>query len=139
MPSLKITVLGVAATQRPRISAGGRGMYNVLGVKRWKDAVKEAAFLAKMKRPDLAMPSAGVPVRADYNFYLPWQKSTPKKKAATNGEHAQKPDLKNLLSHTEDALTDAGMWSDDAQVDTIAMQKWRCPRGSERVEVVISW
>ena len=138
MPEIKITVPGVAATQRPRIAAGGRGMFNVPAVKQWKEAVKEAAFLAKMQSP-VTMPEEGVAVRVDFNFYMPWQKSVSKKVASTTAEHTQKPDLSNLIKHTEDALTEAGCWVDDNQIDTMTAQKWRCPRGEERVEILISW
>ena len=140
MPKLKITVSGVAATQRPRIAAGGRGMYNVPAVKAWKAAVKEAAFIAMLEagRSQFPIP-AGTSVTAVYRFYLPWQKATPKKLALTYGDHTQKPDLKNLLSHTEDALSEAGVWTDDNQVDRIFLQKWRCPRGEERVEITVTW
>jgi hypothetical protein len=83
--------------------------------------------------------SCGTSVTAIYKFYLPWQKNTPKKVALTYGDHTQKPDLKNLLSHTEDALSEAGVWTDDNQVDEIPMRKWRCPRGEERVEILVTW
>ncbi len=138
MTSIKVVVPGVAATQRPRIAAGGRGMYNVPAVKAWKAAVKEAAFLAKLQS-QVTMPEEGVAVRVDFNFYIPWQKATPKKLAATTGEHTSKPDLSNLIKHTEDALTEANCWADDNQIDTMIAQKWRCPRGDERVEIEISW
>jgi len=140
MPKLKITVSGVAATQRPRIAAGGRGMYNVPAVKAWKAAVKEAAFVAMLEagRSQFPVP-ARTSITAVYKFYLPWQKSAPKKVALTYTDHTQKPDLKNLLSHTEDALSEAGVWTDDNQVDEIAMRKWRCPRGEERVEITVTW
>lgn len=114
-------------------------MYNIPAVTQWKEKVKMAAFLASREQQvDVPIP-AGKPVRADYNFYLPWQKNVSKKKAASIGDHTEKPDLKNLLSHTEDALSEAAIWTDDNQVDTITMQKWRCPRSEERVEIKISW
>ena len=139
MPRLEITIYGKPATQRPRIKAGGRGMYNISAVNHWKDNVKTAAFLASREQQvDVPIP-AGKPVRADYNFYLPWQKNVSKKKAESVGAHTEKPDLKNLLSHTEDALSEADIWTDDNQVDTIILQKWRVPRGQERTEIVISW
>ena len=140
IPKIEITVKGVAATQRPRIAAGGRSMYNVPAVKRWKAAVKEAAFMAMLEagRSQFPIP-VGTSVTAIYKFYLPWQKNTPKKVALTYGDHTQKPDLKNLLSHTEDAISEAGVWTDDNQVDEIPMRKWRCPRGEERVDITVSW
>lgn len=140
MPQLSIVITGKAATQRPRIAAGGRGLYNIPAVKQWKAHVKEAAFLAMLKAGRSGFPiPAGTSVTAVYRFYLPWAKGTPKYKAETVVPHTGKPDLKNLLSHTEDALSEADVWNDDNQVDEIAMRKWRCPRGSERVEIIISW
>lgn len=113
-------------------------MYNVPAVKRWKEEVRQAAFLAQLQSPHQP-PEEGVPVRVDFNFYLQWQKSVPKKVASTTAEHTSKPDLSNLIKHTEDALTEANMWADDNQIDTMTAQKFRCPRGEQRVEVVISW
>jgi Holliday junction resolvase RusA-like endonuclease len=114
-------------------------MYNVKSVREWKAAVKTAAFLASREQQvDVPVP-AGTSVTAVYKFYLPWSKGTPKYKAETIADHTEKPDLKNLLSHTEDALSEANIWTDDNQVDEIAMRKWRVPRGTERTEVVISW
>lgn len=138
MPKIEITIPDIPATQRPRIRADKRGMYNVPAVKEWKKKVKEAAFLAQLQSTHQP-PEEGVPVRVDFNFYLQWQKSTPKKVAAFNGDHTSKPDLSNLIKHTEDALTEARCWNDDAQIDTMTAQKFRCPRGEQRVEVVISW
>ena len=73
------------------------------------------------------------------DVYLPWQKATPKKLAATTGAHVQKPDADNLLKPIMDALSEAEVWHDDNQVDRIFLQKWRCPRGEERVEIVVTW
>jgi Holliday junction resolvase RusA-like endonuclease len=139
MPKIEITIPGIAATQRPRIKAGGRGLYNVPAVKRWKEQVKTAVFLQTRVVAHLLPIKAAVPVSVIYNFYLPWAKGTPKKLALTYGAHPQKPDLKNLLTHTEDALSEADLWVDDSQADTMALQKWRCPRNEARVEIVIAW
>jgi Holliday junction resolvase RusA-like endonuclease len=113
-------------------------MYNVPAVKEWKKKVKDAAFLAQLQSTHQS-PAEGVPVRVDFNFYLQWQKNVPKKVAAFNGDHTSKPDLSNLIKHTEDALTEANMWADDNQIDTLTAQKFRCARGEQRVDWVISW
>ncbi len=115
-------------------------MYNVPAVTQWKQEVKDVAFIRMLQAGKSQFPiEAGVPIRVDYNFYLGWPKGTAKKRASTYAAHPQKPDLKNLLSHTEDALSEAGLWNDDNQVDELAMRKWRCPRDEARVEVEISW
>lgn len=137
---LELTIEGVPATQRPRIKRGGRGLFNVPAVKAWKKKITDAAFFAMLEAGNDQFPiPAGVPVRLDMNAYLPWAKGTPKYKAYTIGDHTQKPDISNILKHLEDALSDAGVWTDDAQIDTMTAQKFRCPRGEEYVAVKISW
>jgi Holliday junction resolvase RusA-like endonuclease len=81
----------------------------------------------------------GIPVGIMVDVYLPWQKATPKKVAAADGAHVQKPDADNLLKPIMDALSEAGLWADDNQVDRIFLQKWRCPIGQERAEIVVTW
>ena len=73
------------------------------------------------------------------DVYLPWARATPKKLAATTGAHLQKPDADNLLKPIMDALSEAEVWHDDNQVDRIFLQKWRCPIGEERVEILVTW
>ena len=134
MTEVKITVPGVAAPKSIRIIMrnGHPSMANNKKVRAWMDEVRWAAHGSE-SAPE------GVPVGIMVDAYLPWQKATPKKLAATTGAHVQKPDADNLLKPIMDALSEAEIWHDDNQVDRIFLQKWRCPRGDERVEITVTW
>ena len=134
MPSLSISVPGKAASGRPRIKAGGRGMYNVKPVRDWMNHTRSMAVAQVANQ----IPKP-VPIGIMMNFYLPWPKGTPKAKALTYGPHPERPDIDNLMKPVLDALSEAGLWGDDSQIDTLGAQKWRCPRGQERAEIVVSW
>jgi crossover junction endodeoxyribonuclease RusA len=53
------------------------------------------------------------PVSVEMIFTLPKPKSAPKLRKTMPD---RKPDLSKLVRSTEDALTDAGAWEDDARV-----------------------
>ena len=58
------------------------------------------------------------PLRLEVEFFLP------RSKAHKHDDYvAVKPDLDNLLKSTMDALTNAGVWHDDAQVAAIVSTK----------------
>jgi Holliday junction resolvase RusA-like endonuclease len=58
------------------------------------------------------------PLRLEVEFYLP------RPKARKNNDYvAVKPDIDNLLKSTMDALSNAGVWHDDAQVAAIVSTK----------------
>ena len=134
MTEIKITVSGVAAPKSIRIIMrnGHPSMANNKKVRSWMDEVRWAAH-------NSGSAPEGVPVGIMVDVYLPWQKATPKKLAATTGAHTQKPDADNLLKPIMDALSEAEVWHDDNQVDRIFLQKWRCPIGEERVEILVTW
>jgi Holliday junction resolvase RusA-like endonuclease len=146
MPKIKITVPGVAASKSIKIvmKNGHPSMANNKKVRAWMDEVKWAAK-AEMAQTAFVFGVDGfeedvrIPVGIMVDVYLPWQKATPKKLAATTGAHVQKPDADNLLKPIMDALSEAQVWTDDRQVDRIFLQKWRCPIGEERVEIVVTW
>ena len=77
-------------------------------LKPWRQDVKEAALLAVAGRA----PIDG-PVRARMVFTLPKPTSAPKKRRTWP---CRTPDLSKLIRSTEDALTQAGAWKDDARV-----------------------
>lgn len=86
-------------------------------VKSWRQAVVDAAGAV---RP--AEPIRG-PLTAAMVFYVPRPKSHYRSgknahllKPGAPKYPAKMPDLSKLLRATEDALTDVGMWADDAQV-----------------------
>lgn len=80
-------------------------------VKPWREAVKWAAREA-MDRAGLTAPLDGA-LRVRMVFTLPKPKSAPKTRVTFP---ARKPDGSKLQRSTEDALTDAGVWTDDARV-----------------------
>lgn len=75
-------------------------------VKPWREAVKWAAMQAGARIPE-------GPLWVSMVFTMPKPKSAPKRKRTWP---ATKPDLSKLARSTEDALTDAGTWADDARV-----------------------
>ena len=145
MSEIKITVPGVAAPKSIRIIMrnGHPSMANNKRVRGWMTEVATAAKIVMNQSEanyTLRFPfKSDTPIGIMVDVYLPWQKATPKKKAAGYGAHTQKPDADNLLKPIMDALSEAGIWQDDNQVDRIFLQKWRCPIGEERADIVVTW
>lgn len=77
-------------------------------VKPWRNDVKEAALLVRNGAPPLDGPLA---VRMI--FTVPKPASAPKRRRLYP---MRKPDVSKLARSTEDALTDAGIWTDDARI-----------------------
>lgn len=105
----RLVVYGVPGPQgSKRHVGGGRMIESSKKVKPWREAVKYAALEAK----DGAGPLDG-PIACSMVFTLAKPASRPKgRRTWATG----KPDLSKLLRSTEDALTDAGLWKDDARV-----------------------
>lgn len=77
-------------------------------VRPWRQDVKHAALAARA-----GLPPIDAAVRARMVFTMPKPASAPKKRRT----YPQRmPDLSKLVRSTEDALTDAGIWADDARV-----------------------
>ena len=103
------------AQPRPRMARNGH-VYNPHSADVWKEEIK-ACF-----RPVLGEPITG-PVSLNVLFYLP----APKAMKIADGQyipHAKKPDLDNLLKAVMDAMSDVGVWNDDAQVSVTKAGKW---------------
>jgi Holliday junction resolvase RusA-like endonuclease len=86
-------------------------------VKSWRQAVLEAALAVGAGQPLQG------PLSASVTFYMPRPKShlrtgrsAGQVKDSAPASPSGKPDLSKLLRSTEDAITDAGVWADDAQV-----------------------
>jgi Holliday junction resolvase RusA-like endonuclease len=106
---LAITVYGRPAPQGSKKSIGnGRFIEASKYLPAWRKAVKDAAIAAKGEAETL---TNGVQVSV--SFYLERPKSVPKKSRPLP---TVMPDLSKLVRGVEDALTDAGVWADDAQV-----------------------
>lgn len=110
---LSIVVYGSPAPQGSKKFVGvvnGHGMMveSSKKVKPWRQDVKAAALLVRDGRP-----SIDGPVSVRMVFTVPKPASSPKRRKIYP---MRKPDVSKLARSTEDALTDAGIWSDDARV-----------------------
>ena len=117
---IRIELLGSPAPQGSKKFVGmvnGRGMMieSSKKVKPWRQDVKAAAELVMAGRAPLDCALAVV-----MTFTLPKPTSAPKKRQTWP---SRKPDLSKLIRSTEDALTDAGVWADDARVVTVFAHK----------------
>jgi Holliday junction resolvase RusA-like endonuclease len=123
---MTITVYGHPAPQGSKRFLGFKGGKGIMvesskAVKPWREAVKYQALMhltgGGTRVPDMAI--AG-PVRVQMYFTLPKPKSAPKNRVTYPD---RKPDLSKLVRATEDALTDAGVWEDDARVIQLHAEK----------------
>lgn len=110
---ITIVVYGAPAPQGSKKFVGmvnGHGMMaeSSKKVKPWRQDVKAAALAVRAG----AEPIDG-PVMVRMVFTVPKPGSAPKRKRTWP---CKKPDVSKLARSTEDALTDAGIWKDDARV-----------------------
>ena len=113
---ITITAYGIPGPQGSKRFVGTRGGRGVMvessaKVKPWREAVKHAAREA-MQSAGLSAPLDG-PLVVGMWFTLPKPASAPKRRETFPD---RKPDLSKLARSTEDALSDAGLWADDARV-----------------------
>jgi len=130
--TLSITVHGCPAPQGSKRHVGrGVMVESSKAVQPWREAVKYAALAAIAKTP--AWQPLDEPISLFVTFYLKRPKK-PKMSAP-----ASAPDLSKLIRSTEDALTDAGVWRDDARVvQVLATKRWD-PDGFVGAEVAVCW
>lgn len=103
---------GPQGSKRALRGAGAGGRIQLVEssakVKPWREAVKLAGLEVRQGEPPIDGPLVCRMV-----FTLPKPASAPKRKRTYP---ATKPDLSKLARSTEDALSDAGIWRDDARV-----------------------
>ena len=119
---MTITVYGSPAPQGSKRFVGVKGGRGVMiesskSVKPWREAVKFAALEALEEidignHPQFQGKMVG-PINVHMAFTVPKPKSAPKRLRTWPD---RKPDLSKLVRSTEDALTDAGVWEDDARI-----------------------
>lgn len=124
---------------QPRVKAFRRGkftgVYTPKTADAWKQAVKDS--WKKSSYPKFPWCPLGVSL----SFTMP----RPKSHYRANGllkptqqlMHTKKPDCDNIAKAVLDALTDAGAWTDDAQVVLLNVAKRWCHAGQEGCEVRI--
>ena len=111
---ITITVYGMPAPQGSKRHVGNGVMIeSSRKVKPWRQDVVAAAIACGTMLPD-------GPVRVSMTFTLPKPKSAPKTRRTYPD---RKPDLSKLVRSTEDALTTAAVWGDDARVVELTAAK----------------
>ena len=115
--NLTIPVIGIPKGQprgRAFIHRGCKraGVYDPGTADDWKACVYLAARQALQSAGFAGWP-AGVPLVLSIDYRLPRPKRL---KDRTGVPHVGKPDMDNLAKAVKDALTQAGVWADDAQV-----------------------
>jgi Holliday junction resolvase RusA-like endonuclease len=119
---IEIRVVGLPGPQGSKkfvgLSKRGRGIMieSSAKVKPWREAVKAAAIEA-LEEGALSLErhcngAIRGPVHAEMIFTLPRPKSAPKSRVLPD----RKPDLSKLVRSTEDALTSACAYEDDARI-----------------------
>jgi len=137
--ALSFTAYGVPAPQGSTRAFMRPGMKHPVvtadckRTKPWRQAIVDASREVMAGRAPL-----GGPVLLDATFFLPRPKSWPKRIT----EHTTKPDRDKLLRALCDALTDAGVWWDDAQVIEGQTRKYLAagghdPEGSRGIPRVV--
>ncbi|MDX3672779.1 RusA family crossover junction endodeoxyribonuclease [Streptomyces europaeiscabiei] len=120
-PAFSLTVYGIPGPQGSKKVRGkrrtttGKLVPNLVEsskkVKPWREAVHDAAKVQILRQRGRFVKLDG-PLEAAMFFTLPAPKTMPKGRVAATVY----PDLSKLLRSTEDALTTAGVWADDARV-----------------------
>lgn len=97
----------------------GRGILveSSKAVKPWREAVKWAAWIVLANSSGERIIG---PIEVEITFTIQKPKSAPKNRVTYPDK---KPDLSKLVRSTEDALTDAGVWEDDARVVSCLARK----------------
>ena len=135
--AIVIKVYGLPGPQGSKSFKGMRGGHAVLiesskKVKPWREDVKAAAEAVRAGREPL-----DCPLRLTMVFTLPKPSSAPKTRATWP---MRTPDLSKLARSTEDALTDSGIWRDDARVVEYALLAKRYPgEGYGALEAPGAW
>jgi len=104
---------GAKAAAPPRAGQSGR-FYNPDTAEDWKQQVR-ASFICVREDESL-----DVPLTVEMDFYLP----RPKVFRQPTNAHYRKPDIDNLLKSTLDAISEAGVWKDDARVHKVITAKY---------------
>ena len=131
---IRFDVFGSPAPQGSKkfvgVSKSGRGLMveSSKKVKPWRMDVKAAAEEARKECP--ASPLDG-PLCVSFVFTLPKPMSAPKKRRTWPD---RKPDLSKLIRSTEDAISDAGLWADDARVVEVCASKVYPGEGADALD-----
>jgi Holliday junction resolvase RusA-like endonuclease len=125
-PIIEIAVYGTPAPQGSKSFkgiSGGRGIMveSSKKVKPWRDAVRADAIVERQAMTAFAVLDEPLYVEMVFTFVRPRSHYRTGRNAHLLRDGAPtrpsaKPDVSKLCRSTEDALTDAGIWRDDARV-----------------------
>ena len=129
---IRFVVIGDPAPQGSKRHVGhGVMVESSKRVKPWRQAVAVAAVAARNGAPAL-----DCPVDVAITFWLPRPASLTRKRLALGP--CRKPDIDKLLRSTFDALSDAGVWTDDARVvSCTAAKRYTVITGHAGAEITI--
>lgn len=124
-------VLGTPAPQGSKRHVGkGIMVESSMKVKPWREAVKTAAYEARVNTAADARPWTTLPLNVSLHFYLLRPKShygtgrnAGNVKISAPVFPAGRPDLDKLIRSTLDALTESGLIHDDAQI--VQLTAWK--------------
>lgn len=149
MTTLSITVHGTPAPQGSKnVNRHGAVYESSEAVRPWRVAVTDAAVMALRGLKDTWgkdwAPLSG-PVGLEVYFHVRRLKghygtgrNAGKIKLSAPVYPPVQPDLSKLIRATEDALTDAGVWRDDAQVVAIMASKYYANDGFTGAHITIT-
>lgn len=135
---MRIVVYGMPAPQGSKRYVGtsktGRGILveSSAKVRPWRQDVKAAALESRAANEMGMRVAVCGPLNVHMIFTLPKPASAPKRRRTWPD---RKPDLSKLVRSTEDALTDAGVWEDDARIVRLVASKCYPGEGPDALHI----
>ena len=136
MPELHAIIPGrPIPAARPRVTR--YGTYIPKRQQEYMEIVRSSLAVA-MRSQRCEIARTGVPVELEVSAHIPWPKGTRKSDAGTIVPLAGRPDSDNCLKTGMDAAIGV-VYEDDGQVWRVTVEKWRVPRGSEKLVIRAVW
>ena len=98
----------------------------------------KSSLATAMRSQRCEIARTGVPVELVVSVHVPWPKGARKNVATTTVPLVTRPDGDNYLKMAMDAGNGV-IYEDDSQIWTARVEKWRVPRGEERVVIKATW
>lgn len=132
-------VYGLPKAQ-PRTKARRIGQHAGVYTPKTADAWKALVVMAARAAPGFPPSPVTGPVSLAAVFYLPRPKRLMRKRDPDGAVWCPaKPDVDNLIKALADALSQAGVWRDDAQVTSLSVAKLYAEKGgAPRADVFVS-
>ena len=136
MTELHVTIPGKPIpAARPRVTR--YGTYIPKPQQEYMEILKSSIATA-MHSQRCEIARTGVPVELVVSVHVPWPKGARKSDAITTVPLVTRPDGDNYLKMAMDAGNGV-IYEDDSQVWRMTVEKWRVPRGEERLDIKATW